>query len=61
MDLTNIEPAITVDIGRHRIRIHRSTLKRLDYPSYVRLLVNPVQKGIVVETCEECRVFSTGD
>lgn len=46
-------PAITLDIGRHRIRIHRSTLRRLDNPSYVRILVNPTNKGIVVERCSE--------
>lgn len=46
-------PAITVDIGRHRLRIHRSTLRRLDNPSYVRILVNPKEKGIVVEGCSE--------
>ena len=45
------EPAITVDRGRHRLRIHRSTLRRLDNPSFVRLLVNPEEKGIVVERC----------
>lgn len=44
-------PAITVDIGRHRLRIHRSTLRRLDNPMYVRILVNPSDKGIVVEKC----------
>ena len=51
--MENIEdaPAITVDIGRHRLRIHRSTLRRLDNPMYVRILVNPSNKGIVVEKC----------
>lgn len=44
-------PTITVDIGRHRLRIHRSTLRRLDNPMYVRILVNPSDKGIVVEKC----------
>ncbi len=46
-------PAITVDIGRHRLRIHRSTLRRLDNPMFVRILVNPNDKGIVVEKCTE--------
>ena len=46
-------PAITVDIGRHRLRIHRSTLRRLDNPTFVRILVNPSDKGIVVEKCTE--------
>ncbi len=45
------EPGITVDISRHRIRIHRSTLARLGNPAFVRLLVNPERKGIVVEGC----------
>ncbi len=53
MEFVNNEPAITVDIGRHRIRIHRSTLRRLENPRFVRLLVNPEEKGIVVESCEE--------
>lgn len=47
------EPLITVDIGRNRIRLHRSTLKRLADPLYVRLLVNPERKGIVIEQCDE--------
>ena len=45
-------PAITVDICRHRLRIHQSTLRRLDNPTYVRILVNPTDKGIVVEKCD---------
>ena len=53
MELNITEPMITVDIGRHRIRIHRSTLVRLGNPAYVRLLVNPDRKGIVVEGCNE--------
>lgn len=28
MEKNNSTPAITLDIGRHRIRIHRSTLSR---------------------------------
>ena len=53
MSFSDEAPAITVDIGRHRIRIHRSTLRRLDNPAYVRILVNPQNKGIVVESCSE--------
>lgn len=60
------EPAITVDLSRHRLRIHRSTLRRLNNPSFVRLLVNPEEKGIVVEQCEEttpgaCRLIENGN
>ena len=51
MPFSEEAPAITVDIGRHRLRIHRSTLRRLENPIYVRILVNPIDKGIVVEKC----------
>ena len=53
MDNSNSEPIIVLDITRHRIRIHRSTMNRLGSPEYVLLLINPDNKGIVVESCEE--------
>lgn len=45
--------ALTLDIGRYRIRIHRSTLQQMGNPDYFRLLVNPQEKGIVLEGCSE--------
>ena len=50
-------PAITVDMARSRIRIHKSTLRILENPAHFRMLVNPETKGIVIESCDE---FSEG-
>ena len=53
MERNSAEPIIVLDIARHRIRIHRSTLSRLNNPEFVQLLVNPDRKGIVMASCEE--------
>ena len=53
MELISTEPVIIVDIARHRFRIHRTTLERLGKPDYVRLLINPDKKGLVVASCNE--------
>jgi len=34
-------PAISVDLKKHRIRIHKNTLRSIGNPDYVLLLVNP--------------------
>ena len=45
--------ALTVDMKKHRIRIHGKTFKMINNPEYFRFLVNPKAKGIVIERCNE--------
>lgn len=55
METTKMDnaPVITLDLKKERIRIHRTTMRVMNDPSYLRLLVNPATKCIVVETCGE--------
>ena len=48
---TNV--ALTLDLKKQRMRIHKETLRQVGYPDYVQLLVNPEQKTIVMRACEE--------
>ena len=41
-------PVLALDMKRHLIRIHKSTLDCLNSPEYVQLLVNPQKRTIVV-------------
>ena len=52
-------PYITLDFRKGRIRIYRSTLKLLDNPDYIRLLVNPEKNIIAVQVSDvnEARGF----
>ena len=43
--------ALTLDMKKQRIRIHKQTLHMLGNPEYVQLLVNPHQKSIVLLVC----------
>ncbi len=43
--------ALTLDMKKQRIRIHKQTLHILGNPEYVQLLVNPYQKSIVLLVC----------
>jgi hypothetical protein len=45
--------ALTLDLKKQRMRIHKETLRQLGYPDYVQLLVNPEQKTIILRACEE--------
>ena len=36
---------------KKRIRIHKQTLRLLDNPGYIQLLVNPEQKTIAIKVC----------
>lgn len=45
---TLAKPLIVFDYKKYRIRIHKNTLHALDDPEYVLLLVNPVDRAIVV-------------
>jgi hypothetical protein len=50
---TTNPPGITLDLKKKRIRIHQNTMRMMDFPLYLRLLVNPTTKCIIVETCGE--------
>jgi len=41
-------PAISVDIKRYRIRIHKNTLHLMGNPDYVLLLVNPEERSLAI-------------
>ena len=43
------KPTITLAFPDNRIRINMSSLRALQYPHYVRLLINPVQKTIALQ------------
>ena len=42
-------PAILFDFKKNRIRIHKNTLRALNNPSHVLLLVNPINKLVAVK------------
>lgn len=45
----NIErPAISVDLKKYRIRIHKNTLHAIGNPNYILLLVNPEERTLAV-------------
>lgn len=52
-------PYLTLDFRKGRIRIYRATLKLLNNPDYIRLLVNPEQEIIAVQVSDanEARAF----
>ena len=43
------KPTITLAFPDNRIQINMSSLRALQYPHYVRLLINPVQKTIALQ------------
>ena len=43
------QPAIMFDFKKSRIRIHKNTLRALNNPAYVLLLINPVDRLIAVQ------------
>ncbi len=42
-------PAILFDLKKNRIRIHQNTLKALNNPDYVLLLINPIERLVAVQ------------
>ena len=68
------KPIITLDMKKNRIRIHKCTLKVIDNPEYIYILVNPEKKKIAIcqahetdkdaikiktEGCSYCDIYST--
>ena len=45
---TEVRPAISVDLRKYRIRIHRKTLHSIGDPEYVLLLVNPEERTLAI-------------
>lgn len=44
------QPTILIDFKKSRIRIHKTTLRALNNPNHVLLLVNPVERLIAVQS-----------
>lgn len=40
---------LLIDFKKHRIRIHKSTLKAIGYPQYILLLVNPTKRSLIIQ------------
>ncbi len=45
---TETRPAISIDLRKYRIRIHRKTLHSIGDPDYVLLLVNPEERTLAI-------------
>lgn len=48
--MANEQPTILIDFKKSRIRIHKSTLRALNNPSHIMLLVNPIDRLIAVKS-----------
>jgi hypothetical protein len=44
----SLQPILSIDLKKNRIRIHKSTLHMLGDPEYIQLLVNPSAQIIAV-------------
>ena len=44
----SLQPILTLDLKKHRIRIHKQTLHLLGDPEYIQLLVNPDARLIAI-------------
>lgn len=62
MDENRVSASISVDIRKHRIRIHKATLNQLGPPKYIQLLVNPDNRIVAVrgldKKCRESHVVN---
>lgn len=47
--MQNYNVSISVDLKKHRLRIHRNTLNALSVPKFVQLMINP--KDMVIAIC----------
>lgn len=63
MDENRVSASISVDIRKHRIRIHKATLNQLGPPKYIQLLVNPDDRIVAVrgldKKCRESHVVNS--
>ena len=49
MDNTDNSALMTLDLKRSRIRIHKSTLKKLNNPKYIQFLISPEEMFIAFQ------------
>ena len=52
MEMNTDQPAIMFDFKKSRIRIHKNTLRALNNPAYVLLLINPIDRLIAVQASD---------
>lgn len=53
MNTLTIAPWILVDLSRRRIRIPKITLRSLNKPEFIRLLINPETRTLAIEACDQ--------
>ena len=53
MDGGKLCASLAVDIRKHRIRIHKTTLNQLGPPSNIQLLVNPTDRIVAIRGTEK--------
>lgn len=53
--MSDLNISISVDLKKHRLRIHRNTLNALSVPKYVQLMINP--KEMVIAICGSDRAM----
>ena len=46
---TGLQPTISIDLVKPRIRIHKSTLQIMGNPEYIYLLINPTERLIALK------------
>ena len=46
--MTDLNVSISVDLKKHRLRIHRNTLNALCVPKFVQLMINPTDMVIAI-------------
>ncbi len=51
--MTDSKPVIFIDQRKKRIRIHKLTLKLLDNPKYIQILINPDQLSLAIRSCDK--------
>lgn len=49
MNETQLPPALSIDLKKSRIRIHKNALQAIGKPNYILLLINPDQRTLVVQ------------
>lgn len=47
------KPAISIDLKKGRIRIHKKTLRMMGSPDYLQLLINPRDRVIAIQRIEK--------
>lgn len=52
-DIDIIKPVIFIDQKKHRIRIHKCTLRQLGYPKFIQILINPDILTVIIRCAEQ--------